>query len=91
MAKNASTPQLATITNHLKDTNRFLDWKKYLKLPVLPTAKKSTAMEGIKENNDIINKTDQGIVRDACLIAAEQKIKHYAIASYGTLHAYAKQ
>jgi ferritin-like metal-binding protein YciE len=29
-------------------------------------------MEGIlKENNDIINKTDQGIVRDACLIAAE--------------------
>jgi ferritin-like metal-binding protein YciE len=42
-------------------------------------------MEGIlKENNDIINKTDQGIVRDACLIAAEQKIKHYAIASYGT-------
>jgi ferritin-like metal-binding protein YciE len=42
-------------------------------------------MEGIlKENNDI-NKTDQGIVRDACLIAAEQKIKHYAIASYGTL------
>jgi ferritin-like metal-binding protein YciE len=48
-------------------------------------------MEGIlKENNDIINKTDQGIVRDACLIAAEQKIKHYAIASYGTLHAYAK-
>jgi ferritin-like metal-binding protein YciE len=27
---------------------------------------------------------------DACLIAAEQKIKHYEIASYGTLHAYAK-
>jgi ferritin-like metal-binding protein YciE len=57
---------------------------------IKPTAKKSTAMEGIlKENNDIINKTDQGI-RDACLIAAEQKIKHYEIASYGTLHAYAK-
>jgi ferritin-like metal-binding protein YciE len=37
----------------------------------------------------MINKTDQGIVRDACLIA-EQKIKHYEIASYGTLHA-AKQ
>jgi ferritin-like metal-binding protein YciE len=91
MAKNASTPQLATITNHLKDTNRFLDWKKIFEVTgIKPTAKKSTAMEGIKENNDIINKTDQGIVRDACLIAAEQKIKHYAIASYGTLHAYAK-
>jgi ferritin-like metal-binding protein YciE len=49
-------------------------------------------MEGIlKRTMTLINKTDQGIVRDACLIAAEQKIKHYEIASYGTLHAYAKQ
>jgi ferritin-like metal-binding protein YciE len=58
-----------------------------LKLPVLKP--KNCNGRNIKENNDIINKTDQGIVRDACLIAAEQKIKHYAIASYGTLHAYA--
>jgi hypothetical protein len=36
MAKNASTPQLATsITNHLKTRTNRLDWKKYLKLPVL--------------------------------------------------------
>jgi ferritin-like metal-binding protein YciE len=94
MAKNASTPQLATsITNHLKDTNEQISRleKIFEVTGIKPTAKKSTAMEGIlKENNDIINKTDQGIVRDACLIAAEQKIKHYAIASYGTLHAYAK-
>jgi ferritin-like metal-binding protein YciE len=57
-----------------------------LKLPVLNYCKeKHCNGRNIKENNDIINKTDQGIVRDACLIAAEQKIKHYAIASYGTL------
>lgn len=36
------------------------------------------------------NKTDQGIVRDASLIASEQKIKHYQIATYGTLQAFAK-
>jgi ferritin-like metal-binding protein YciE len=51
---------------------------------IKPTEKHCNG-RNIKENNDIINKTDQGIVRDACLIAAEQKIKHYAIASYGTL------
>jgi ferritin-like metal-binding protein YciE len=62
-----------------------------LKLPVLNLLqRKACNGRNIKENNDIINKTDQGIVRDACLIAAEQKIKHYEIASYGTLHAYAK-
>jgi ferritin-like metal-binding protein YciE len=58
--------------------------KKYLKLPVLNLLQKRCNGRNIKENNDIINKTDQGIVRDACLIAAEQKIKHYEIASYGT-------
>ena len=34
--------------------------------------------------------TQMGVVRDAGLIAAGQKVKHYEIASYGTLHAYAK-
>jgi ferritin-like metal-binding protein YciE len=81
MAKNASTPQLATsITNHLKDTNEQISrLEKYLKLPVLNLLQKHCNGRNIKENNDIINKTDQGIVRDACLIAAEQKIKHYAL------------
>jgi hypothetical protein len=55
MAKNASTPQLTTINNHLKErTNRFLDWKKYLKLPVLNLLqKKACNGRNIKENNDI--------------------------------------
>jgi ferritin-like metal-binding protein YciE len=50
MAKNASTPQLATsITNHLKDTNEQISIEKIFKLPVLkPTAKKSTNGRNIK-------------------------------------------
>jgi ferritin-like metal-binding protein YciE len=36
MAKNASTPQLATSNNHLKETNEQISrLKKILKLPVL--------------------------------------------------------
>jgi ferritin-like metal-binding protein YciE len=31
-----------------------------------------------------------GAVRDAGIIASEQKMKHYQIATYGTLHAFAQ-
>ena len=38
----------------------------------------------------LIKETDIGVVRNAGIIAAEQKVKHYEIATYGTLHAFAK-
>ncbi|PKH68161.1 hypothetical protein CXF59_05030 [Flavobacterium sp. ALD4] len=94
MAKNASTPELVTTLNkHLTETNEHISRleKIFEVTGIKPAAKKCDAMEGIlKESDDIINKTDQGIVRDASLIASEQKIKHYQIATYGTLHAFAK-
>ena len=53
-------------------------------------AEKCAAMEGlIKEAEDIITETAEGVVRDAGIIAAQQKIEHYEIASYGTLTAFA--
>lgn len=49
------------------------------------------AMEGlIEEADEMIDHTDEK-TRDAALIASAQKIKHYEIASYGTLCALAKQ
>lgn len=94
MAKNASTPELvSSLNNHLKETNEQISRleKIFEVTGIKPTAKKCDAIEGIlKESNDMINKTDHGIVRDAFLIGSEQKIKHYEIASYGTLHAFAK-
>jgi ferritin-like metal-binding protein YciE len=54
-------------------------------------AKKCLAMEGlIKEAEEIIDETEEGIVRDAWIIAACQKVEHYEIATYGTLVALAK-
>lgn len=48
-------------------------------------------MEGIlKESDENIKDTKAGKVRDAGIIASVQKVKHYEIATYGTLHAYAK-
>ena len=54
-------------------------------------AKKCEAMEGlIKEAEEIMESTEKGVVRDAGIISAGQKVKHYEIATYGTLRAFAK-
>lgn len=43
----------------------------------------------IKEAMDFVLATSPGVVRDAGLIGVLQKIKHYEIACYGTMRAYA--
>ena len=54
-------------------------------------AKNCDAMDGlIRESDGIMEQTQMGNVRDAGIIASEQKVKHYEIATYGTLHAFAK-
>lgn len=54
-------------------------------------AKKCEAMEGLtKEAEEIMSSTADGVVRDAGIISAAQKVEHYEIASYGTLCAFAK-
>lgn len=54
-------------------------------------AKKCEAMEGlIKEAESIMEEAEEGIVRDAGIIAASQKVEHYEIATYGTLGAFAR-
>jgi ferritin-like metal-binding protein YciE len=48
-------------------------------------------MEGlIKEGEGIVEGTDAGVVRDAGIISACQKIEHYEIATYGTLRQFAE-
>jgi ferritin-like metal-binding protein YciE len=47
-------------------------------------------MEGlIKEAQEVMKSTEEGVVRDAGIIAAVQKVEHYEIATYGTLHSFA--
>ncbi|MBK4714192.1 MULTISPECIES: YciE/YciF ferroxidase family protein [Tenebrionibacter/Tenebrionicola group] len=53
---------------------------------------KCHALEGlVEEAQEIIESVDAGPVRDAGLIGAAQKVEHYEIAAYGTLHALATQ
>lgn len=59
-------------------------------LGMKPEEKRCAAMEGlIKEAQEMIRSTEQGVVRDAGIIAAAQKVEHYEIATYGTLHSFA--
>ncbi len=51
---------------------------------------KCHALEGlVEEAQEIIESVEAGPVRDAGLIGAAQKVEHYEIATYGTLHALA--
>ncbi len=94
MVKNASTPELVnTLKNQLTETNEHVSRLEQIfdATGIKPEAKKCDAMEGIlKESENLISKTDVGTVRDASIIASKQKVKHYEIATYGTLHAYAQ-
>lgn len=50
---------------------------------------KCHAMEGLGRSPEIIASVEAGPVRDAGLIGAAQKVEHYEIAIYGTVHALA--
>lgn len=93
MAKNATTPNLVTgIQNHLEETkNHVTRLEEVFRLMgEKAVAKKCDAMDGIlKEGEGILEDTEPGVVRDAGIIAASQKVEHYEIATYGTLAAWA--
>lgn len=47
---------------------------------------KCDAMEGlVKEARKVIESSEKGVIRDAFIIGAVQKVEHYEVASYGTL------
>lgn len=93
MAKNATSPELKTaIENHLAETEEQIVRleKVFQSIGKKAVAKKCDAMEGlIKEGEGILEETEKGVVRDAGIIAAAQKVEHYEIATYGTLYAFA--
>jgi ferritin-like metal-binding protein YciE len=57
----------------------------------LPRGKICAAMLGIiAESQHVIDEAEDGAVRDAGIVAAAQAAKHYQIARYGTLRAWAE-
>jgi ferritin-like metal-binding protein YciE len=93
MIKNATAPELVkALTGHLEETkNQVTRLQKVFSLVgEKPEAKKCEAMSGlIKEAEEIMESTEKGVVRDAGIISAGQKVEHYEMATYGTLRTFA--
>lgn len=94
MIKNASSDELVeALTGHLDVTVEQVTRLEevFSSIGEKPQAKKCEAMDGlIKEAGEIMQNTEKGMVRDAGIILAGQKVEHYEIATYGTLCSFAK-
>lgn len=94
MEKNASSENLKeALKSHLNETKEHISRLEevFKSIGKKAEAEKCDAMEGLLEEGDgIIEQTEEGMVRDAGIISAAQKVEHYEIATYGTLAAFAK-
>ena len=94
MVKKATSQNLIdALESHLEETQGHVERCEQIfeLMGKTAKAKKCEAMDGlIKEAQEIMESTEEGVVRDAGIIAAGQKVEHYEIASYGTMLAFAK-
>lgn len=94
MIENATSNDLVqALTKHLSETNNQISRleKVFSLVGEEVASKKCQATAGlIKEAEEIMESTEKGVVRDAGIISAAQKVEHYEIATYGTLRTFAK-
>lgn len=90
MVKAAENEELkAAFESHLEETENQIKRLEQVFEIFGETAKgkKCKGMQGLIEEAQDLIKEDEG---DAALICAAQKVEHYEIASYGSLHAWAE-
>jgi ferritin-like metal-binding protein YciE len=93
MAKTANSDELRNgFEEHLEQTKqhaaRIEEILTSLGEPV--KGKKCKGMEGIvAEGAEVMSEDYEGALKDAALISAAQRVEHYEIAGYGSVHAYA--
>ena len=94
MIDNAYSQELiGTLTSHLAETEIHISRlvQVFGLIGKDAVAKKCEAMAGlIEEVKHIMVECEEGVVRDAGIISAGQKIEHYEIATYGTLRQFAE-
>lgn len=94
MIKNATSQKLIdALTSHLAETENQVTRLEQVfeSIDKKATAKKCDAMEGlIKEAEEKMESCEEGVMCDAAIISAAQKVEHYEIASYGTLRQFAE-
>jgi ferritin-like metal-binding protein YciE len=95
MAKAASSDELRQgFEEHLEQTRGHVERleKVFKTLGESPKGKTCKGMQGlIEEGAEVIGEDFEGSLMDAALIGAAQRVEHYEIAAYGTVHAFAKK
>ena len=93
IVSQVTSPELkSTFQEHMKITKQQIKRLKDIFEIMGSEAKgeKCDGMEGLmKEAETLIEEADPGMIRDAFIIGAVQKVEHYEMASYGTLKALA--
>jgi len=93
LAKAATSEELsAAFEEHLEQTKGHVQRLEQIfeSLGESPKGKKCVGMEGlVKEGSDLTGEFE-GVVLDAGLIGAAQRVEHYEIAVYGTVAAFAE-
>src|SRR5215472_1724249 len=94
MADAASTEELrSAFEDHLEQTRGHVQRLEQIfeELGEKSSGKKCAAMAGlIKEGNEVVDESDESVVRDAGLIAAAQKAEHYEMSGYGSARTHAQ-
>src|ERR1700748_1142741 len=94
MAKAAKSPELkAAFTEHLEETKEQLERLNQIseKLGKRLTGHTCAAMKGlIEEGSEWMEEDAEPGVMDAGLIASAQRVEHYEMAGYGTVHNFAQ-
>jgi ferritin-like metal-binding protein YciE len=94
LAKAASTPELQkAMLTHLEETKGQVERLDQIAnlLGKKLTGKTCVGMKGVlEEGSEVLEETEKGIIRDAALIAASQRVEHYEMAGYGSARDFAK-
>ncbi len=92
--KAVSSPELQEgLSNHLEETNGQVSRLEKMGeiLSKKMTGKTCVGMKGVlEEGSEVLEDTEKGIVRDAALISACQRVEHYEMAGYGSARDFAK-
>jgi|SRR5580658_5299011 ferritin-like metal-binding protein YciE len=81
------------LANHLEETKGQVSRLEKIAeiLGTKMTGKTCVGMKGVlEEGAEVLSDTDKGVVRDAALISACQRVEHYEMAGYGSARAFAK-
>src|SRR3984885_5426177 len=92
--KAVSTPKLQQgLSNHLAETKEQVVRLEKIGeiLGKKMSGKTCVGMKGVlEEGAEVLDDTDKGLVRDAALISACQRVEHYEMAGYGSARDFAK-